>query len=71
MKPENQLQRPDALRIIHEAFPDQPVVVTLGGTVREMIATCGRRANHLYILDSMGFVPIAVGWHLVLIRILC
>jgi sulfopyruvate decarboxylase subunit beta len=62
MKPESQLQRPDALRIIHEAFPDQPVVVTLGGTVREMIATCGRRPNHLYILDSMGLVvPIAVG----------
>src|ERR1044071_280804 len=62
MKPESQLQRPDALKIIHEAFPDQPIVVTLGGTVREMIATCGRRPNHLYILDSMGLVvPIALG----------
>ncbi len=57
-----QFQRPDALRIVNEVFHDQPIVVTLGGTVREMIATCGRRSNHLYMLDSMGLVvPIALG----------
>ena len=62
MEVDKRLQRPDALRIINDAFPDQPIVVTLGGTVREMIATCGRRPNHLYILDSMGLVvPIALG----------
>jgi sulfopyruvate decarboxylase subunit beta len=57
-----QLQRTDALKIINEIFPRQPIVVTLGGTVREMIAVCGRQPNHLYILDSMGLVvPIALG----------
>src|ERR671932_1679352 len=57
-----QLQRPDALRILDRAFPDQPVVLTLGGTIREMIAVCGRRPNHLPMLDSMGLaVPIGLG----------
>lgn len=56
------LQRVDALRLIDRAFPDQPIVLTLGGTVREMLAACGRRPNHLYVLDSMGLpVPIALG----------
>src|SRR5438874_11987162 len=56
------LQRPDALRIIAEQFPEQPVVLTLGGTVREMLAVAGRRPNHLYVLDSMGLpVPIGLG----------
>ena len=57
-----QLQRPDALRLLDRAFPDQPVVLTLGGTIREMIAVCGRRPNHLHMLDSMGLTaPIALG----------
>src|SRR5215207_5441916 len=57
-----QLSRLDALKIIADAFPDQPVVLTLGGTVREMIAVAGRRPNHLHVLDSMGLpVPIALG----------
>jgi thiamine pyrophosphate-dependent acetolactate synthase large subunit-like protein len=57
-----QLQRPDALRLIDRAFPDQPMVLTLGGAIREMLAVVGRRPNHLYILDSMGLpVPIGLG----------
>jgi sulfopyruvate decarboxylase subunit beta len=56
------LQRPEALRLIDRAFPDQPVVLTLGGTIREMLAVVGRRPNHLYVLDSMGLpVPIGLG----------
>lgn len=54
------LERPDALRLIDQAFPDQPVVLTLGGTIREMLAIVGRKANHLYCLDSMG-QPLAIG----------
>jgi thiamine pyrophosphate-dependent acetolactate synthase large subunit-like protein len=56
------LRRTDALRIIDSIFPSDPIVLTLGGTVREMIAACGRRPNHLYVLDSMGLpVPIGLG----------
>ena len=54
------LQRPEALRAIADRYPDQPVLLTLGGTVREMIAVAGRRKNHLAILDSMG-QPAAIG----------
>lgn len=56
------LQRPDALRLIDGAFPDQPVVLTLGGTIREMLAVVGRKPNHLYLLDAMGQpLPIGLG----------
>ena len=56
------LQRPEALRLIDEAFADQPIVLTLGGTIREMIATVGQKPNHLYSLDAMGqTLPIGVG----------
>src|ERR1700674_5733938 len=54
------LERPDALRMIDAAFPAQPIVLTLGGTIREMLAVVGRRPNHLYCLDSMG-QPLAIG----------
>ena len=54
------LQRPDALRLIDAAFPDQPMVLTLGGTIREMLAVVGRKPNHLYCLDAMG-QPLAIG----------
>ncbi|MGI9147887.1 MAG: thiamine pyrophosphate-dependent enzyme [Chloroflexota bacterium] len=54
------LERPEALRLIDAAFPDQPVVMTLGGTIREMLAVVGRKANHLYCLDAMG-QPLAIG----------
>ena len=48
------LQRPDGLRAIAERYPDAPVLLTLGGTLREMLAVAGRRPNHLPILDAMG-----------------
>ncbi len=48
------LERPDALRLVDLAFPDQPMVLTLGGTIREMLAVVGRKPNHLYSLDAMG-----------------
>jgi sulfopyruvate decarboxylase subunit beta len=54
------LHRPDALKQIDAAFPDQPMVLTLGGTIREMLAVVGRKANHLYCLDAMG-QPLAIG----------
>lgn len=59
------LRRPDGLRIISERFPNDPVVLTLGGTVREMLAVAGRRPNHLPILDAMG-QPVAIGLGLAL-----
>jgi thiamine pyrophosphate-dependent acetolactate synthase large subunit-like protein len=56
------LDRPDALRLIDAAFPDQPLVLTLGGTIREMLAVVGRKPNHLYSLDAMGqTLPIGLG----------
>jgi thiamine pyrophosphate-dependent acetolactate synthase large subunit-like protein len=48
------LHRPDALRMIDAAFSTQPVVLTLGGTIREMLSVVGRKPNHLYSLDAMG-----------------
>ena len=54
------LQRADALRVVADRYPDQPVILTLGGTVREMLAIAGRRPNHLPILDAMG-QPAAIG----------
>lgn len=54
------LERPEALRLIDAAFPDQPLVLTLGGTIREMLAVVGQKPNHLYSLDAMG-QPIAIG----------
>ena len=54
------LSRAEALAIIAEAFPTEPTIVTLGATVRELIATVGRRDNDLYVLDSMG-LPVAIG----------
>jgi thiamine pyrophosphate-dependent acetolactate synthase large subunit-like protein len=54
------LQRPRALELIDAAFADQPLVLTLGGTIREMLAVVGRKPNHLYSLDAMG-QPLAIG----------
>jgi sulfopyruvate decarboxylase subunit beta len=48
------LARADVLREVDAAFPADPVVLTLGGTAREMIAVAGRRPNHLVNLDAMG-----------------
>lgn len=54
------LTRPEGLRMIAERFPNDPVLLTLGGTLREMQAVAGRRPNHLPILDAMG-QPAAIG----------
>ena len=59
------LQRPEALNKIDASFKDQPLVLTLGGTIREMLAEVGRKPNHLYCLDSMG-QPLAIGLGLAL-----
>jgi phosphonopyruvate decarboxylase len=59
------LERPDALRLIDAAFPMQPLLLTLGGTSREMLAVVGRKPNHLYSLDAMG-QPLAIGLGLAL-----
>jgi thiamine pyrophosphate-dependent acetolactate synthase large subunit-like protein len=59
------LERPEGLKLIAERYADQPVVLTLGGTIREMIAVAGRRPNHLPILDAMG-QPAAIGLGLAL-----
>ncbi|GAB3528154.1 thiamine pyrophosphate-dependent enzyme [Phytohabitans suffuscus] len=48
------LDRVDVLRQIDAAFPESPVILTLGGTAREMLAVAGRRPNHLVNLDAMG-----------------
>ena len=54
------LSRPDALQIVDEVFANDPVVLTLGGTIREMLHVVGRKPNHLYVLDAMG-LPAAIG----------
>jgi thiamine pyrophosphate-dependent acetolactate synthase large subunit-like protein len=59
------LQRPDGLRLIDDRFPNDAIILTLGGTVREMVAVAGRRPNHLPILDAMG-QPAAIGLGLAL-----
>jgi thiamine pyrophosphate-dependent acetolactate synthase large subunit-like protein len=59
------LERPDVLRMIDAAFPSEPLVLTLGGTIREMLAVVGRKPNHLYSLDAMG-QPLAIGLGLAL-----
>ena len=53
------LSRSDALRLIVEAYPTEPLVVNVGATIREL-AAMGRSPGHLYILDSMGLPP-AIG----------
>ena len=56
------LERPEALRLIDAAFADAPLVLTLGGTIREMLSVVGQKPNHLYSLDAMGqTLPIGLG----------
>ena len=56
------LERPEALRVIDAAFADDALVLTLGGTIREMLSVVGRKPNHLYSLDAMGqTLPIGLG----------
>jgi sulfopyruvate decarboxylase subunit beta len=59
------LERPAALQLIDAAFADQPLVLTLGGTIRAMLAMVGQKPNHLYCLDAMG-QPLAIGLGLAL-----
>ena len=58
------MTRLDALRLIAAEHPDDPLVVTLGATARELAAVA-RGDNHLYVLDSMGLPP-AIGLGLAL-----
>src|SRR5205823_5894356 len=59
------LTRLDALGAVERAFPRDPIVLTLGTTVREMLHLTGVKPNHLYVLDSMGLPP-AIGLGLAL-----
>ena len=59
------LYRPDVLRVVDEVFAAQPMVLTIGGVIREMLALVGRRPNHLYSLDAMG-QTVAIGLGLAL-----
>ncbi len=55
------VERIDALRLISEQFPDDPVVFTCGATSREMAAV-ERRDNHFLVIEAMGLVsPIVLG----------
>ena len=58
------MKRWDALGAVADAFPREPLVVTLGGSTREL-AAMRRSASHLYVLDSMGLPP-AIGLGLAL-----
>ncbi len=55
------VERIDALDVISQQFPDDPVVFTCGATCREM-AALERRDNHLLVVEAMGLVsPIVLG----------
>lgn len=56
----SKLTRFEALEAIAGEYPEEPIVIALGTMVREMLLATGRRANHLYVLDSMG-LPAAIG----------
>lgn len=58
------MKRWDVLGRIADAYPREPLVVTLGGSTREL-AALRRSPNHLYVLDSMGLPP-AIGLGLAL-----
>ena len=56
------LNRGEVLRFIDAAAPDSPVVLSLGGIAREMLAVAGRKDNHFYSLDAMGqTISLALG----------
>lgn len=48
------MKRAAVLADIDAEFPQSPMVLTLGGTAREMLAIAGRKPNHLVNLDAMG-----------------
>ena len=47
--------RIEALRLISQQFPNDPVDFTCGATSREMAAV-ERRDNHLLVVEAMGLV---------------
>ena len=49
------MERIDALGLIAQQFPNDPVVFTCGATSREMAAV-ERRENHLLVVEAMGLV---------------
>ncbi len=49
------VERIDALSLISQHFPDDPVVFTCGATSREM-AALERRDNHYLVVEAMGLV---------------
>jgi sulfopyruvate decarboxylase subunit beta len=56
------LARAEVLRFIDAAAPNAPVVLSLGGIAREMVAVAGRKGNHFVSLDAMGqTVSVALG----------
>ena len=56
------LERADVLRHIDAATIESPVVLSLGGISREMLAVAGRKGNHFISLDAMGqIIPVALG----------
>lgn len=56
------LERADVLRHVDTAGPDLPVVLSLGGISREMLAVAGRKGNHFISLDAMGqTISVALG----------
>jgi thiamine pyrophosphate-dependent acetolactate synthase large subunit-like protein len=48
------MKRASVLVDIDAEFPQSPMVLTLGGTAREMLTVVGRKPNHLVNLDAMG-----------------
>jgi Thiamine pyrophosphate enzyme, C-terminal TPP binding domain len=56
------LDRAQVLSFIDAAAPDSPVVLSLGGIAREMLAVAGRKGNHFVSLDAMGqTISVALG----------
>ena len=51
------MTRTDALVVVDEVFPTDPIVVNVGAAIREMVAAVGFKPNHLHVLDSMGLPP--------------
>ena len=55
------VERIEALSLISQQFPGDPVVFTCGATCREMAAV-ERRDNHFLVVEAMGLVsPIVLG----------
>lgn len=56
------IERADVLRQLDAVFVDSPIVLSLGGTAREMLSVAGQKGNHLISLDAMGqTISLALG----------